>query len=256
MDAMADAQSSTESSSAERSSESAVLFDETADQRLAEIYAPCFTLILQLRSTDEFGDAEVLRRRIKDLLDDAEREALRTGVSPDNIQMAKFALVAFIDETILSSDWSQKDEWVSTPLQLELYDQYDAGEVFFDRLEQLRANPKANAEAMEVYYLCMTLGFKGKYQLHEQERYREIIENTYEELRRQPGMGGKELAPHGQPRGQVAEEVKSKLPTWVIAAAAVLIGVLIYAGMYFYISDTAGDTAAAIEQIERTGAAQ
>ncbi len=241
-----------ESSQAEQ--DTGVLFDESADKRLAEIFAPCFTLILQLRATEEFGDAEVLRRRIKDLLDDAEREALRTGVSPDNIQMAKFALVAFIDETILSSDWSQKDEWVSTPLQLELYDQYDAGEVFFDRLKQLRQNPKANAEALEVYYLCMTLGFKGKYQLHEQERYREIIETTYEELSRLPGMGTKDLAPHGQPRGQVAQEVKSKLPTWVIAAAAVLIGLLVYTGMYVYITDTAGDTAAAIEQMETTGA--
>lgn len=240
--------------STERSVEPGVLFDETTDQRLAEIFAPCFTLILQLRATDEFGDPEVLRRRIKDLLDDAEREALRTGVSPDNIQMAKFALVAFIDETILSSDWSQKDEWVSTPLQLELYDQYDAGEVFFDRLEKLRENPKANAEALEVYYLCMTLGFKGKYQLHEQERLREIIETTYEELNRLPGIGTKALAPHGQPRGQVAQEMKSKLPAWVIAAAAALIGLLVYTGMYIYISDVAGDTAAAIEQIGATGA--
>lgn len=241
-----------ESSQAEQ--DTGVLFDESADKRLAEIFAPCFTLILQLRATEEFGDAEVLRRRIKDLLDDAEREALRTGVSPDNIQMAKFALVAFIDETILSSDWSQKDDWVSTPLQLELYDQYDAGEVFFDRLEQLRQNPKANAEALEVYYLCMTLGFKGKYQLHEQERYREIIETTYEELSRLPGMGTKDLAPHGKPRGQVAQEVKSKLPTWVIAAAAALIGLLVYTGMYVYITDTASDTAETIEQVEATGA--
>jgi type VI secretion system protein ImpK len=226
-----------------------VLFDKTADQRLSEIFAPCFTLILNLRASDDLGDPEGLRRRIKELLDDAEREALRVGASPDDIQSAKFALVAFIDETILSSDWPHKEEWTSTPLQLELYDQYDAGEVFFDRLERLRQEPGARAEVLEVYYLCMTLGFKGKYQIHGQERLRELIESTYEDLRHQPGMGGKDLAPHGAPRGQVAQEMRSKLPTWVIAAAAALIGLLIYAGMYFYASSAADDTAQEIQSL-------
>ncbi len=229
-----------------------VLFDERTDERLAEIFAPCFTLILNLRSTDEFGDPTALRRRTKELLDDAEREALQTGVSPDTIRTAKFALVAFIDETILSSDWPHKEEWASTPLQLEFFDQYDAGEVFFDRLDQLRENPRASAEALEIYYLCMALGFKGQYQIHGQEHLREIIEGTYEDLRQLPGMQGKALAPHGSPRGQVTEEVKSKLPTWVIAATAALIGLLIYAGMTVYISDTAEETARSIRDIEPT----
>ena len=226
-----------------------VFFDETTDQRLSEIFAPCFTLILNLRATDDFGDPESLRRRMKELLDDAEREALRVGASPDGIQSAKFAIVAFIDETILSSDWPHKEDWASTPLQLELYDQYDAGEVFFDRLESLRENPGASAEVLEVYYLCMTLGFKGKYQIHGQERLREIIEGTYEDLRHLPGMGGKDLAPHGTPRGQVAQEVRSKLPTWVIVAAAALLGLLVYAGMFFYASDAANETAQEIQSL-------
>lgn len=236
----------------EGSPDRSVTFDGRADQRLAEIFAPCFTLILNLRSTDEFGDPETLRRRTKELLDDAERDALQTGVSPDAIRTAKFALVAFIDETILSSDWPRKEDWASTPLQLELYDQYDAGEVFFDRLDQLRENPRANAEALEIYYLCMALGFKGQYQIHGQEQLREIIENTYEDLRRLPDIQGKDLAPHGAPRGQVAQEVKSKLPTWVVAAAAAIIGLLIYVGMSLYISDAAEDTASSIREIEPT----
>lgn len=245
-----------ESSQAPRSDTAAVLFDETADRRLSEIFATCFTLILQLRAADHFGDPDVLRRRVKQVLDEAEHEALRTGVTPDNIQMAKFAVVAFIDETIISSSWSQKDRWISKPLQLELYNQYDAGETFFTRLDQLRQQPKANAEAMEVYYLCLTLGFKGKYHLHEQERLREIIETTYEELQRVPGMKPKTLSPHGAPRGQVATEVRSKLPAWVIAAAAVLIGLLVYMGMWFYIADTAEDTAASIRSQTSTVSTQ
>lgn len=234
---------------AERTHDPEVLFDEASDRRLSELYADCFTLILQLRAADQYGDPDVLRRRTKALLDDAEHEALRTGIAPDDIQMARFALVAFIDETIITSNWAQKDHWVSKPLQLELYDQYDAGEAFFTRLDRLRGNPEANAETIEIYYLCMALGFKGKYQLHEQERLREIIESTYEELRRTPGMQGGVLSPHGKPRGQVAEEMKRKVPAWVIPVAALLLGLLIYIGVSVYISGTADEAAQAIEQV-------
>lgn len=219
------------------------------DQRLSDVFAPCFTLILKLRAADDFGAEEMLRRRIKDLLERTERDALGSGVAPDAIQSAKFAIVAFLDETILSSNWAQKDVWMNTPIQLELYDRFDAGEVFFDRLHRLLDDPRVHAEVLEVYFLCMALGFKGQYQLHEQEQLRALIETTQEKLSQVPKLQHDALAPHGAPRGQVATEVKSKMPPWVVAAAAALIGFLIYAGMYLYISASANDVAMAIQQL-------
>lgn len=223
--------------------DSGLLYDATQKRRLADLYAPCFTLILQLRATDEFGDPAVLRRRIKDLLDEPERDASRFGLPGKAFREAKFALVAFIDATILSSNWSRKDYWIAKPLQLELYNSFDAGETFFDHLDELRTHPSENVEILEVYYLCMTLGFKGRYELYEQERLRIIIEETYDLLRRTPGMSLGALAPHGQPRGQIATEVRSKLPVWVIAAFAAGIGLLIYLGMFVYMNYAASSAA-------------
>jgi type VI secretion system protein ImpK len=227
------------------------LYDQAKDRRLSQIYAPVFTLILQLRASHEFGDADVLRRRIKDLLDRAEREALRTGLPSEEARSAKFALVAFIDETILSSDWSQKERWVAKPLQLEFYDRYDAGEIFFDRLEEMLRQPAQQAEVLEVYYLCMTLGFKGRYLLHDQERLRMLIEETYAALSRVPGLVGDVLSPHGRPRGQVATEVQSKLPVWAIVVFAAVIALLVYLGLSLYISSAASDAARAIDAVPR-----
>ncbi|MFQ5571706.1 MAG: DotU family type IV/VI secretion system protein, partial [Rhodothermales bacterium] len=99
---------------------SELLFDEAHNRRLAEMYAPCFTLVLQLRASHEFGDAEVLRDRIKAMFARAKEDALRARLSSEEAEAAKFPLVAFIDETILSSNWSQKDRWAARTLQLEL----------------------------------------------------------------------------------------------------------------------------------------
>jgi len=231
---------------------SAVLFDETKNHRLSEIYSPCFALVLQLRATSAFGEADLLRERIKRLLDKAGVEAARAGVAHEDVQAAKFAMVAFIDETILSSEWAEKDRWLARPLQLEIYDRYDAGEEFFVKLETLRGQRVHRAEVLEVYYLCMALGFKGRYQLHDQERLRLIIEETYAELKRAPGMGVGVLSVHGRPRDQVATEVKSKLPAWMVVAAAAILGLIMYLGMSFYISSTAQDAARIIDEVPRT----
>jgi type VI secretion system protein ImpK len=230
---------------------SAVVFDEARARRLAEIYAPCFTLVLQLRAAADFGDAAVLRRRILDLLDLSEREAMRAGIPSEDLRLAKFALVAFLDETILSSDWHQKDRWIAQPLQLELYDRYDAGEEFFVQLERLRAQPAAHAEVLEVFYLCMALGFKGRYQIVQQEQIRVLIEGTYADLSRLPGMVAGALAPHGKPRDQVATEVRSKLPTWVIVAAAAVVALVLYATLSWINHRQAQQVADEIRRLER-----
>ena len=228
-----------------------VFFDGASTRRLAGVYAPCFTMVVQLRAARELGASDVLRQRVKDLLGEAEREAARAGVAPEDLQMARFALVAFVDETLLLSDWSQRDRWAAQPLQLELYDRYDAGEAFFDRLAHLRQQPTARAEVIEVYYLCLALGFKGKYQLHEQEKRRILIEETFDELRRVPGLAPGALAPHGTPRDQAAAEVRSKLPAWAMVVFAAGVALLLYVGMSLYMSQSADRAAQAIERVPR-----
>jgi type VI protein secretion system component VasF len=62
-------------------------------------------------------------------------------------------------------------------------------------------------------------------------------------------MGVNVLSVHGKPRDQVATEVKSKLPAWVVVACAAALGLLVYIGMSFYISGAADDTVGAIESV-------
>jgi type VI secretion system protein ImpK len=219
------------------------------DSGLAGRFAPCLTLILKLRSTREFGDPATLRRRIKGFLQRAERDALSTGAAPEAVRSAKFAVVAFLDETILASDWSEKEAWVNTPLQLELYDRYDAGEVFFDRLQTILDAPERRAEELEVYYLCLALGFKGKYQIHEQERRRELLERAARALRDHADRTTDGLSPQGRPQAPAAGEQRYWVPTWVIGVAALLAALLLYVGLSVYISGSAHEVAHAIQQM-------
>jgi len=216
-------------------------------KRLAEIFSPCFTLILRIRSSSQFSDAETLRQSITNVISECEREAYRSN-SHEDVEDAKFALVAFVDETILSSDSSLKMGWMAKPLQLQLYNRFDAGEHFFEKMSTYLGD-SSRIQVLEVYYLCLTLGFKGRYQLVEQDKLRSTIEAAGSALKQSPMMKAGLLSPNGAPRDQVAAEVKNKLPTWAIVAGAVMIAVLVWVVMNFIVSGQAGDTADQIQAL-------
>ncbi len=113
-------------------------------RKLPEICSQVFSLILQLRASDDYGESETLREKIISLLgkqtgnnsiEPAEKSIAsrgkELGFEPEDIEDTIFALTAFIDETIASSNWSQKDQWLARRLQLELFSTANAGEEFF-----------------------------------------------------------------------------------------------------------------------------
>ncbi len=146
--------------------------------RLADLCADVLMLTLHLRATEPLGGMEDLRSRIVHLLRRLQKECLRNGFSQNAVDDVHFALVAFLDETIIGSDWQGKQAWQTNPLQSELFSTLDAGKLFYDKLETLHNNPFKNKEILEVYYLCLVLGFKGAYQNEPQKR-RDMIEDLY-----------------------------------------------------------------------------
>lgn len=202
--------------------------DSRTRRGLPEICADCFTLILQLRRTSEFGDQSVLKERIFSLLSKIEREAKEAGIDSEDIQWAIFALVAFIDETIISSEWGGKEGWLAKPLQLEFFNRYDAGEEFFNRLEQLRQRPHYKAPLLEIYYLCLALGFKGKYSFQSRDTLQNIKEDTYSDVLHTKGRSAQVLSPHGQRKEEIANVVAKEIPLWVIVTSAVAVGFFFY----------------------------
>lgn len=214
--------------------------ERVESQRLPDLCAECIMLIVHLRANKEYGEAMELRRRILDLLERLKRTARRADIEQADVDAAVFALVAFLDETIINSEWSQKDLWMVRLLQEELFSLNTAGNEFFSRLEQLRQRPQMYAEVLEVYYLCMALGFKGKYQLQDADRLRTLIEDTYHDLQRAGRTPNDEwIAPNGKRRDEIVEVVTREVPLWVIGAAAATLGFLFFVVLRILIGNAA-----------------
>ena len=218
-------------------------------QSLSELSSEILIIILRLRAAKEFGNVTELRQKISDLLHQLEINARDLGIDGEQVKQAKFALAAFIDETILNSQWDQKSSWAAKLLTLELFQVFTFGEDFFTRLDQLRQRTQSNLAALEVYYLCMTLGFKGKYQLQGPEQVRGIATDLYHELHRSEKKYSGLLSPHGRPREEIVQVMKERIPVWIVGITSITLGIIFYIIMTVLISSEASDAKTIIEEI-------
>jgi type VI secretion system protein ImpK len=155
--------------------------DAVRSNSLALLYQSVFIGIVRLQARRQnMTDPVTFRRRIKYALEDVQREASSAGYSVKETRDAEAAVVAFLDEAILSLTGPARDQWAEKPLSVELYGEAIAGEVFFERLEELRTASDSPhlADILEVYLLCLLLGFEGKYSGHLRTQGRVIADRV------------------------------------------------------------------------------
>jgi len=99
------------------------------------------------------------RQHIDELIENTRRTCIEAGFQ-EEWEEALFAVCAWIDETVLCSEWSERDRWQDNQLQLVHFHTTNAGNEFFSRLNALA--PEA-LPVREVYAYCLALGFKGRY---------------------------------------------------------------------------------------------
>lgn len=104
---------------------------------------------------------------VQRLMSESEGRLREASFSQEEYDLARFAICAWVDEAILSSSWNEKGRWQGEQLQRLYYQTTDAGEIFFDRLNALGPHQR---DVREVYYLCLAMGFMGRY-CHEGDEY-------------------------------------------------------------------------------------
>src|SRR5258708_30851034 len=136
---------------------------------LASCYENALTIVLRLCSLQQqsAANSQDFRTSIRAALKAAMEQAKAMGYSSETNQLAFFAVVAFLDESVLKMQNPAFADWARRLLQEEMFGHNRAGEVFFDHLHTLlvRQDSADTADSLEVYCLCMLLGFKGKYAL-------------------------------------------------------------------------------------------
>jgi type VI secretion system protein ImpK len=189
--------------------------DAVPQGRLALCFEEPFTVTVRLRREEQrAGSADAFRRNVKNMLVAADQEARDAGYEREMVRLAVYAFVAFLDESVLNSPQEMFSDWPRRPLQEEVFGDHRAGETFFRNLRDLLSRPDspALADVLEVYLLCLMLGYRGRYGSGSSGELRGLVTDTREKIRRIRG-GDRELSPSWRPTG--ADRVGGGSDPWV-----------------------------------------
>ena len=152
-------------------------------ENLAFVFQELLTVGERLRSNrQQVADAASFRAQIWTAVRQAEDDARRRGYATDDIELAVFAAVAFLDESILNLRLPVFADWPRQPLQEERYGHHVAGEIFFQNLQKLvtRTDSQELADLLEMYQLALLLGFAGRYSMGGRGELRGVAMQTGE----------------------------------------------------------------------------
>ena len=199
--------------------------------------AEVLTLAAQLGNAHDLPQPDVLRRRIATLLEEMDRRGAEAKIPKRDLEDAHYAIVAFIDEQLFRSSWSGRQQWMLEPLQLTYFNENTAGDGFFQRVEALE---KERPHVLQIYYLCLALGFQGKYAVKNGDGLSALIEKLGAILGRQ--LPATDLvSPHGispdTRRGRASREA----PVLLIGAGVITLAVVVFFGLRVALSTSSSD---------------
>lgn len=158
---------------------------------LAIAFQELLTAITRLRFKNHgVSSEESFRNQVKESLRRAMHEGSSYGYAPDDVKIAAYAVVAFLDETILHLRSPAFAQWPGQPLQHEVFGKDLAGEEFFVRIQQLlgRRDSVEVADILEIFYLCLLLGYRGRYDPPRAGELNGTIQNIRDKIARSRGI--------------------------------------------------------------------
>lgn len=217
--------------------------ESTSKKDLITFAGPVFDLILRLKA-GIVTPSNDLRPKIAAMLEDFEKRAERYKFNHKIVMVSKFALASFVDEVVLTNNFPLKNEWEKNPLQLEYFGEQLAGNKFFDKLEAMLKQLDTTQDAVEVYYFCMLLGFKGRYAIYEQDKLLSIMQTTANALVKVGKIKSVELSPHWLANDQPKPPEKKGMPVWAKLGFVGSLGVafIVYVVMFVLSSKFLQDT--------------
>jgi type VI secretion system protein ImpK len=155
------------------------------------------------------------------------------GIAPETIIGARYALCTLLDEVAASTPWGS-GLWAKQSLLVLFHNETWGGEKFFVLLSKLAQNPAQNRDLLELLYICLALGFEGRYRVIDNGRQQLDVlrERLAQILQGQRGEYERELSPAWQPAAIKRNRLFTVMPLWVGFAACGLALV----GIYFALS--------------------
>ena len=200
--------------------------------RLAEAAGTLLSLVGQLQGTTTHPDIDTLRAHVEQEVKGFEKAARAGGADTETISTARYVLCTLIDETVLGTPWGNESIWSEQTLLAKFHREAWGGEKFFTILDYLLREPAGHIDLLELMYLCLAMGFEGKYRVQEQgsRKLESTQENLYYTIREIRGDFERDLSPNWRGLEDRRNPLVRYVPLWVLGAVLGCLLVAIFIG--------------------------
>jgi type VI secretion system protein ImpK len=215
---------------------------------LAYSFQEVLTAILRVRfQRQQVQDSESFRAQMRRSLQAAMQEARSLGYSSETVQMGVFAVVAYMDESVLNLQSPAFADWARRPLQEELFGGHLAGETFFRNMKTLLGQQDSSevADALELHCLCLQMGYRGRYALGDSGELHQLLRQAQEKIQRIRGAA--HLVPPMAPPEVRTARAKDSWSRALLITTCVLAGLTIIAFGGFELALSSG-----VSQVQNT----
>lgn len=222
---------------------------ESDGPTLKDLVKDFISMALVIRRGREVTSVDSFIAKVDAFLDDLERRGRAANYSVEQVRDTQYALCAFLDESVLRANGtSLRDAFETKPMQFRRFGVHLAGEGFFDKIEALRADVKANLDVLEVYHLCLALGFEGKYSLGQFEELRYLANNLGQDIARYRKASAAETMDWALP-DPVSHRLRYEVPVWIYLVLIALLCVSVYSVLDWLLNQQVAALAAQISQL-------
>ena len=153
-----------------------------ADNQLINLCAELLAILIVLSQQQGSHNIPELHQYLLKCMSQLHNRGLRADYPPRLMEKVCYALCAAFDEEIMNTGWGQAAYWENHCLVAQLFKQRNAGEVFFILLEQACQNTSRMIDFIELLYLLLRLGFKGKYINSDGHALAELTNTLYDDI--------------------------------------------------------------------------
>ena len=213
---------------------------------LVDAASPLLLLAVRLRGTLQHPSPENLYREAVYLMRRFDEDVRRAGLPPEVAVPARYALCTFVDESVLGTPWGSQSAWANQSLLVTFHKEAWGGEKFFQIVERAQQSGDRDRELLRLLYVCIALGFEGKFRAEERgrDRLQEVQDQLARMLRdRDQGSAEVDLSPHWRGVQDRRHKLVRYVPFWIIASVA---GLLVL-GAFAYLHMSLGSAAAPIQ---------
>ncbi|RUX25452.1 type VI secretion system protein TssL [Mesorhizobium sp. M7A.F.Ca.US.011.01.1.1] len=184
--------------------------------------APLLMLFGQFRLVPVERQAGPLAEHVTEAIDKFDRALEKAGVAEEDARIARFVLCETADDLIGNLPWPRKDAWAQHSMLSQFFHVEPNGTGFFEALNKILASPEAHYDLLELMYVCLSLGYEGQYRdlTREDTNLERVRRDVYETLRYFKPRADEDISPRWQGLAAVMTQSSTRLPLWVVAAAA------------------------------------